>query len=462
MTEPIELSYDRDTLVVAGEPSTCERLPYCQFDPRTGKHRAIGRHYRAIVEYLRREKIAYTDKARAWEPTEWKLTSSREPYPHQREAVAAWWQAGGQGVVVLPTGTGKTFTAMLAMAKAARPVLVITPTIDLINQWYYELSAAFGVPVGLLGGGHYDLQAMTVSTYDSAYLHVERWGNRYGMLVFDECHHLPGPTYSVAALAALAPYRLGLSATPERSDGGEVHYPDLIGPIVYRKEINELEGEFLAEYRTERIFVDLTPEEQRQYVSLRHQYKQFIQARGLRIGSPAGWQRFIIESTRSPEGRAAFRAYRQAKQLERTTSAKFEVLSRLLAQHQHERIIVFTADNATVYRIARQFLVPALTHQTKTKERRLILERFHQGDYPVIVTSQVLNEGVDVPAASVGIILSGTGTTRESVQRLGRILRKHGEKQALLYELVARGTAEEYTSDRRRQHSAFKPTPPPE
>src|SRR5262249_37711684 len=80
------------------------------------------------------------------------------------------------------------------------------------------------------------------------------------------------------------------------------------------------------------------------------------------------------------------------------------------------------------------------------------LLRFHSGEYPIVVTSQVLNEGVNVPAANVGIILSGTGSVREHVQRLGRLLRKHGDKQALLYEVVTRGTAEEYTSDLRRQY----------
>src|SRR5262249_55479595 len=114
---------------------------------------------------------------------------------------------------------------------------------------------------------------------------------------------------------------------------------------------------------------------------------------------------------------------------------------------------------ATVYQIARRFLVPAITHQTKTRERQQILQRFHSGEYSVLVTSQVLNEGVDVPAANVGIILSGTGSVREHVQRLGRLLRKHGDKQALLYEVVARGTAEEFTSERRRQHHAYQQSP---
>ena len=93
---------------------------------------------------------------------------------------------------------------------------------------------------------------------------------------------------------------------------------------------------------------------------------------------------------------------------------------------------------------------------SKARERVDILQRFHSGDYSVVVTSQVLNEGVDVPAANVGIILSGTGSVREHVQRLGRLLRKHGEKQAVLYEVVTRDTAEEITSDRRRQHHAYR------
>jgi superfamily II DNA or RNA helicase len=86
----------------------------------------------------------------------------------------------------------------------------------------------------------------------------------------------------------------------------------------------------------------------------------------------------------------------------------------------------------------------------------VILEKFHSGEYTVLVSCQVLNEGVDVPAASVGVVLSGTGSVKENVQRLGRILRKYGDKQATLYEIIARGTAEEYTSDRRRQHGAFQ------
>jgi superfamily II DNA or RNA helicase len=458
MTTPLTLAFDGGTLLLTGgDPALRTQLPGSRPDPRTESgHRAEGRFYRPIVEYLRARKIAYTDSARQYQPSIWTLHSDRPPFDHQREAVDAWWTAGGQGVVVLPTGTGKTFVATLAILKAQRPALVVTPTIDLLNQWYSQLSDWFRVPVGLMGGGHYDLQPLTVTTYDSAYIHLERWGAKFGLLVFDECHHLPGQTYSTAAAGSIAPFRLGLTATLERADGQESMLTNLIGDVVYRREITELRGEYLATYQARRVFVDLSPDEQKRYTEAREHYRGFTQSRGIHMGSPDGWKRFLWESARTPEGRAAFRAFREQKRLERAAGAKLAKLAELIGQHAQDRILVFTADNATVYQIARQFLVPAITHQTKAKERRTILQRFHSGEYPIVVTSQVLNEGVDVPAASVGIVLSGTGTIRENVQRLGRLLRKHGDKQAVLYEVVARGTAEEYTSDRRRQHTAFR------
>jgi superfamily II DNA or RNA helicase len=174
------------------------------------------------------------------------------------------------------------------------------------------------------------------------------------------------------------------------------------------------------------------------------------------MGSPAGWQRFVQMTCRSDDGRAAFQAYREQKRLALAAPAKIELLDGLLQRHANDRAIIFTYDNASVYQIARRFLVPAITHQTKTRERQHILERFQTGAYNVVVTSQVLNEGVDVPAANVGIILSGTGSVREHVQRLGRLLRKLGDKQALLYEVITRATAEEFTSERRRQHHAYR------
>ncbi len=146
-----------------------------------------------MVEQLRREKRSYTDHARGYEPAEWRLQVAKEAFPHQVEGLKAWWDSGGRGVVVLPTGTGKTHLANMAIERAGRPTLVVTPTIDLLNQWYDELTLSFNVEIGLLGGGYYEIKPITVTTYDSAYLNMERLGNRFGLIVFDECHHLPRP-----------------------------------------------------------------------------------------------------------------------------------------------------------------------------------------------------------------------------------------------------------------------------
>ncbi|RQD80404.1 ATP-dependent helicase, partial [Methanosalsum natronophilum] len=71
--------------------------------------------------------------------------------------------------------------------------------------------------------------------------------------------------------------------------------------------------------------------------------------------------------------------------------------------------------------------------------------------YRTVVTSKVLDEGIDVPEADVGVILSGTGSGRAFVQRLGRILRKKEGKKAVLYEIVSAETSEMNTANRRKK-----------
>jgi superfamily II DNA or RNA helicase len=452
----LRLTFEGGTILIEGLPEDDTRgLPGVQFDPRAGMHRAEAIDYRFIIEKLQKDKIPFVDEARTYKKSEWPFRIVKEAFPHQTEGLAAWIKGHKRGVIVLPTGTGKTHLANLAINAAERPSLVVTPTIDLLNQWYDELTMAFGVEVGLLGGGSYDIKPLTVTTYDSAYQNVERLGNKFGLLVFDECHHLPSPTVSAAALGSIAPFRLGLTATPERADNAHELLEHLIGPIVYRREITELKGQFLAEYRIESLFVNLTDEERYRYETMREIYRTFLSGTGIDMRRPGAWGQFLFQAHRSAEGRQAYLAYREQRALALAAPAKLSLLARLLERHNGDRVLIFTHDNATVYTIARQFLVPVITHQTKTKERRDVLLKFNSGEYPIVATSRVLNEGVNVPEANVAIILSGSGSVREHVQRLGRILRKSGDKEALLYEVVTRGTVEEFTSNRRRQHSAY-------
>jgi superfamily II DNA or RNA helicase len=156
------------------------------------------------------------------------------------------------------------------------------------------------------------------------------------------------------------------------------------------------------------------------------------------------------------EGRRAMRAYRRQRELAFAASGKLAYVEHLLDRHRDDRALLFTQDNATAYRVARRFLVPVITHQTKVTERSRILASFSAGKYGAIVTSKVLNEGVDIREANVAIVLSGSGSVREHVQRLGRILRKRDDKHAILYELVTTRTAETGTSERRREHDAYR------
>ncbi|MEM9694840.1 MAG: helicase-related protein, partial [Myxococcota bacterium] len=132
------------------------------------------------------------------------------------------------------------------------------------------------------------------------------------------------------------------------------------------------------------------------------------------------------------------------------------VLVNLLHKHASDRVLIFTDSNATVYTISETLLIPAITHQTKVKERSQILADFNAGVLTSVVTRKVLNEGVNVPEANVAIVLSGNGSVREHVQRLGRVLRKRKDKRAVLYELVSEGTSEEWTSAKRREHRAYQ------
>ena len=159
---------------------------------------------------------------------------------------------------------------------------------------------------------------------------------------------------------------------------------------------------------------------------------------------------------RLPDGKAVFDAFLEQRRIARSGRAKIRAVWELLQQHAGEQVIIFTADNATAYQLGREFFLPVLTHHTKLVERKAMLEAFRSGRWPVLVTSKVLNEGVDVPEANIAIILSGSGSIREHVQRLGRILRAAPGKEAILYELLNADTAEIYVSRRRREHRAYR------
>ncbi|MCP4805001.1 MAG: DEAD/DEAH box helicase [Proteobacteria bacterium] len=449
------MRWDRGTLLLDGVDRDDMPAGFV-WDDRVRRPRGEGCLYYETVLGLHRARTPYQDDAKGWAPLELGHRTDKTPRDYQAEALAIWRDAGRRGVVGLPTGSGKSFVAELCMQDTQRPTLVVAPTIDLVNQWQVNLSKAFGIDVGALGGGQHQLEPVTVSTYDSAYLHMERYGDRFGLVVFDEVHHLPSGAYSQVAEMLIAPYRLGLSATVERPDGLHHRLDRLVGPVVYEKGIRDLSGAVLADYTVERVVVELGAADREAYGANMARYRGFIAAKGIRLGGPNGWSRFLIEASRSKQGRGALKAHREARKLMHATPAKLDALEQILASHPGQRCIVFTNDNATVYSICRDFLVPCITHRTPGEERKRILAGFSRGDFTCIATSRVLNEGVDIPEAQVGVVLSGTSTVREHVQRLGRILRPKAGKSAVLYELVTDGTSEVRHSERRNEHDAYR------
>jgi len=376
-----------------------------------------------------------------------------KPRPYQQEALDAWLATGNMGVVVLPTGAGKTFLAALAIHETGLWTLAVVPTIDLLQQWRAALSAALNVPagdIGVFGGGEKEIKPITIMTYDSAALYPREL-RHFGLLVFDECHHLPAPTYRLIAESAFTPLRLGLSATPERSDMAHADLVELIGPEVYRRSPDQLmEERYLAQFREIKVDVALSEEDAERYAAQRKIYTSFLRRRRIVIRSPEDFQQKIIYmSARDKEAREAMLAWREARNIALNAPAKYDEIERILQQHVQDQVILFSEYNYVVDEVSRRFCIPSITYKTPAEERRLILERFRSGRYSKLVTGRVLNEGVDVPDCRVAIIVSGNSTKREYIQRLGRVLRPK-EDVALLYELVTTNTTEEEIARRRR------------
>jgi superfamily II DNA or RNA helicase len=411
------LRYDKGSLLIQGEVGT----PYGQWDHRVGAFRAMAIYYREVLAYLERSRMVYRDEA-ANPPPVPSLSCRVELRPYQKTALDAWFDAGGRGVIVLPTAAGKTFVALKAIEMLNVATLVVVPTLDLLDQWRKLLSNQFETEVGAYGGGDDRLEPLTVSTYDSQ-----------------------------IAEMYIAPYRMGLTATYEREDGGHYDLPRLVGGPVYQLEVDALAGKHLSPYTHEKILVDLTPDEQKLYKREYDFFANYLRRKRVVLRSPEDFRRFIMRTGSDPEAREALLARNKALKTALNSEAKIKGLGEFLDVYGQEKILIFTRYNQLVYRISRRFLIPAVTYQTPREERKEILEKFKAGEYRAVVTSQVLDEGVDVPDASIGFILSGTGSSREYIQRLGRILRKRRGKQAKLIEIVARETVETRISQRRHR-----------
>lgn len=443
----LELRFDRGTLVATSDdsldPST---LPQLVRDPRDETYRAPA----ACLPALEREARARGHTARfvgaRTEPLEPCAPPPLREY--QEAALAAWEAAERSGVVVLPTGAGKTRLAIAAIARMGRSTLCLVPTRVLLQQWVSALHSAGYDEVGRLGDGERDIRPLTVATFESAFRSMARIGDRFELLVVDEVHHFGlGARDEVLAMCA-ARARLGLTATPRvQAEPGASGMP-LVGPVVFEVGLSELVGTHLAPYERLVIPVALDEAEARAYESAASRFDAARRsvAGALREGTYA---ELVAVLRRSESGRRALLAQARARRIVESAAAKMQVLERLLARHRDDRVLVFTATADGAYEIARHFLVAPLTSEVGRSERSAMLARFEEGSVRVLVSPQVLNEGLDVPEADVAIVIASSRGVREHLQRVGRVLRARPGKRAMVYEVVCRGTHEIAQATRR-------------
>jgi superfamily II DNA or RNA helicase len=446
------LRFERGTLVIDGP--WADELPGVLWDPRSSSRRAAAHRFGALVAEASLRGAGVTGDLRdRWAPAP---RSARDLglRSYQSQALAAWSAFDRRGVIVLPTGAGKTRVAIAAILNAGVPSAVLCPTRALAAAWKAELERWAGAPIGLVGDGHHVVERITVLTFESAYRHMDSLGDRFGLLVVDEVHHFGGGVRAEALEASAAIARLGLTATaPPRSSEASAAIDELVGPVVFEMGFADLVGTHLADVTLTRIAVRLEPDEREAYERGVRRYDEL--ARAFRRAYPGGDYASLVRTIAgTSDGRRALRDNAQALELAAFPRAKRRLVGELLSRHESDKSIVFTAYAENAYRLALDNLVPVITGETGVRERQYILDQFSKGALRTIASARVLNEGIDVPDARVAIIVAGSQGKREHVQRIGRVLRPAPGKHALVYELV---TAE--TSDARRAHTRGKNAP---
>jgi superfamily II DNA or RNA helicase len=445
----VTLEYQKGTIVVKGLDS----LPFTTLDSRTNYLYSNGINYKKITEYLNGKNIKYDDRVLDLLPLGDLPPIKVNLRDYQLEAIKNWCLEK-MGSIVLPTGAGKTIIGLKIIEIVNSPTLIIVPTLDLIKQWTKILSRNFDMEIGNIGGGIENIQPITVSTYDSAYIKTPWIGNKFLLIVFDEVHHLPAPSYRLIAETLVAPYRLGLTATIEREDHLEQDFPYLIGKSAFQITAKKLaENKYLANYTIERKKTFMSSEEYSKYKESMTIYYTCLKKIGLNMNSNNAFKRLIMMSTKNTMARRALVARNNAIDISLNSRSKMDEIRKILGENKDIKTIIFTQHNKLVYEISNDFLIPFITHKSSKEERDDVLTGFKEGRYKAIVTSKVLDEGIDVPDAQLGILVSGTGSSREFIQRLGRLLRpKNDNNEARLIEIVSSGTSETVTSERRHRN----------
>ncbi|MGY1653318.1 DEAD/DEAH box helicase family protein [Geodermatophilus sp. SYSU D01119] len=402
-----------------------------------------------------------------------------DPRAWQREALAAWQARGRRGVIEAVTGTGKTAVGVLAAAAAVardEKVLILVPGQELLRQWYEILRKDLPLArVGCFGArqsARFDDHDVLVATVQSA----SRWQlltpGRHGLLIADEVHRYGADTFALA-LKPQFHARLGLTATFEREDDGVArHLEPYFGGVVFRCGYERgLADEILARFRVAFLGVEFSPEEREQH----DEYDD--QARSLRRrlidehacpAEPFGEFMAAVQQLSTggledarptKDARRYLNAFSKRRQLLAGCRRKHDALGALVPLlHAADRGLVFseTKDSASsaAQLLRRQGLAAMdFTSALKQREREERLADFRRGAVHVLTAPRVLDEGVDVPEADVGVVLAASRSRRQMIQRMGRVIRpKSDHRPATFIVMYVRGTAEDPANG---AHEAF-------
>lgn len=392
----------------------------------------------------------------------------RELYRWQLDALISWLRCGRRGVVEAVTGSGKTDVAIAAIVDALRRgrfVLVVVPSRVLMEQWCGRLADALpDARIGRLGDSGTDRPAtcdVLVSTRHSAAAHkpVPPKGVG-GLLVADECHGLGGATLRRAMLPQYEE-RLGLTATLERTDDAvaELLIP-YFGGVCHRYGFEQAIADGVcAAPRVAFVGVDLSVVERREYTATEH---QLVESRNhLRhlpgvpvepFGDFLAAVAHLAERDAGADGRAARQyldAFSKRREIVAQSSGKYELLGSLAsAIRDAQGALVFTetvrAANHAINRLDPLVSIDLITGATARRQRREILDDLRVRQLDAVAAPRVLDEGVDVPDANLGIVMSASRTRRQMIQRMGRILRRKQPRVAARFVIMfAKDTLED-------------------
>ncbi len=343
---------------------------------------------------------------------------------YQREAIDLFDKSGA-GVVVLPCGAGKTVVGIGAMVEGQSSTLILVTNSVSARQWRDEIIARTTLTaddIGEYSGEKKEIKPVTIATYHiltakraGAFAHLPLLdANNWGLIIYDEVHLLPAPVFKLTA-DLQARRRLGLTATLVREDGKEGDVFSLIGPKRFDAPWKEIEAQgFIAPARCVEVRVLLESDERMDYAVATER------------------QRFRIAAT-SP--------------------AKRPIISKLIAQHPDDQILVIAQYLDQIDDVSDTLGLPTITGATPVDEREVLYDKFRSGEIRVLLVSKVANFSVDLPDASVAIQISGSfGSRQEEAQRLGRILRpKSDGRSAVFYTVVARDTVEQDFAQNRQR-----------